>query len=290
MTKNIHRVYVSSFFLIGIFTVILLTINGFDYYTTSIEERFFNANHEMLKPSGILGHGVGIVGTLMMIIGVSLYMIRKRARRLFNMGYLKHWLEFHIFLCTLGPLLVLYHTAFKFGGIVAISFWSMVAVVFSGVIGRFIYVQIPRTIQGKELDIKQISEMSSDISLRLSHQLSKGEEVALKFGQLTKIDRKDIAFKESILFMIRDFFNVRATLSNLKKEMQGLGISRLKIKEVLKLARSKMILSRRIIVLKSMQKLFRYWHIIHLPFAITMFVIMFVHVAVTIIFGYKWIF
>ena len=48
----------------------------------------------------------------------------------------KHWLEFHIFLCTVGPLLVLYHTAFKFGGIVSVSFWSMVLVVLSGVAGK----------------------------------------------------------------------------------------------------------------------------------------------------------
>jgi len=51
---------------------------------------------------------------------------------------------------------VLYHTALKFGGIVAVSFWSMAAVVLSGVIGRFIYVRIPRTIQGNELSVKEL--------------------------------------------------------------------------------------------------------------------------------------
>jgi hypothetical protein len=53
---------------------------------------------QQLKPSGSLGHGYGIAGSLMMIFGVSIYMIRKRVRRFFNIGYLKHWLEFHIFL------------------------------------------------------------------------------------------------------------------------------------------------------------------------------------------------
>jgi len=207
------------------------------------------------------------------------------------MGYLKHWLEFHIFLCTVGPILVLYHTAFKFGGIVAISFWSMVAVVLSGVIGRFIYVQIPRTIQGNELDIKQISEMSSDISLRLSRELSKGEEIAFKIEQLTAVDyKKNIAPGKSVLFIIKDFFKVRSVLNQLKIEMHRLNISKLKIKEVLKLAKSKLILSRRITMLRTMQRLFKYWHIVHLPFAITMFAIMLIHVAVTIIFGYRWIF
>ena len=185
----------------------------------------------------------------------------------------------------------MYHTAFKFGGIVAVSFWSMVAVVLSGVIGRFIYVQIPRTIQGNELDIKQISEMSSDFSLRLSRELSGGEKIALKIEQLTTVEyKKNITFGKSILFISKDFFNVKSVLKELKNEMLKLNISRLKIKEILKLAKSKMVLSRRITLLKTMQKLFRYWHIVHLPFAITMFVIMLIHVGVTIVFGYKWIF
>jgi len=291
MTKNLHRLFVGSFFLIGIIVVILLSVNGYNYYTSSEEERFFQENHTMLKPSGTLGHGLGILGTVMMIFGVALYMIRKRVRRFFNIGYLKYWLEFHIFLCTVGPLLVLYHTSFKFGGIVAVSFWSMTAVVFSGVIGRFIYIQIPRTIQGNELDIKQLNEMSNDISNRLSYELIKGEEIALRIDQLTNIDyKRDITFGQSILYSIKDFFNVRSNLNKLKQEMHNSSISKIKVKEIIKLAKSKMILSRRITLLRTMQRLFKYWHIVHLPFAITMFVIMIIHVAVTIIFGYKWIF
>ena len=189
MNKNLHRLYIGSFFIIGIAVFVLLSINGYDYYSTIPEKRFFQTNHSVLKPSGVLGHGLGILGTLMLIVGVAVYMIRKRTRRLFNLGYLKHWLEFHIFLCTVGPLLVLYHTAFKFGGIVAVSFWSMAAVVLSGVIGRFIYVQIPRTIQGKEFDIKQLNELSYDISNRLSHEISVGEKITAKIDKVFDLNR-----------------------------------------------------------------------------------------------------
>jgi hypothetical protein len=42
--------------------------------------------------------------------------------------------------------------------------------------------------------------------------------------------------------------------------------------------------------LQLMQKLFNYWHVIHLPFAIVMLVIMLVHVGITLAFGYRWIF
>src|SRR3989339_1699273 len=155
MNKSLHRIYVWSFIIVGLTVTILLLVDGFSYYSTSIESRFFHPNHNSLKPSGLIGHGLGITGTLMMILGVASYMIRKRKPRLVGYGYLKHWLEFHIFLCSVGPVLILYHTAFKFGGIVSVSFWSMAAVVLSGIIGRFIYLQIPRSIQGKEFDIKQ---------------------------------------------------------------------------------------------------------------------------------------
>lgn len=59
--------------------------------------------------------------------------------------------------------MVLFHTAFKFGGIVAISFWSMVAVVASGVIGRFIYNQIPRSIQGQELTLGEVMSIRQNV-------------------------------------------------------------------------------------------------------------------------------
>lgn len=88
---------------------------GASYYSTSLEERFYHPAHTQLKPSGIYGHGLGIVGTLLILIGVFGYMIRKRKKSLARLGALKYWLEFHIFLCTLGPIFVLFHTAFKFG-------------------------------------------------------------------------------------------------------------------------------------------------------------------------------
>ncbi len=291
MNKNVHRIYVISFFIIGIAVVALLTINGYEYYKTPVEERFFNENHSALKPSGVLGHGVGIVGSLMMIFGVAIYMIRKRVRKFFNLGFLKHWLELHIFLCTIGPILVLYHTAFKFGGIVAVSFWSMVAVVLSGVIGRFIYVQIPRSIQGNELDIKQLNEMSYDISARLSHEISVGERITARMDRLADLNRyKRITLGNSAALVIRDFFSLKFAIFELKREMNKLNIPKLRVKKIISLSKSKIVLTRRIAFLRTMQKLFRYWHIVHLPFAITMFVIMFIHIGVTIIFGYKWIF
>jgi hypothetical protein len=290
MNKTVHKILIISYFTAGVAVLLLLGVNGYEYYTTPVEERFFNPSHTSLKPSGVLGHGFGIVGTLMMLSGVTIYMLRKRWKY-FNWGYLKHWLEFHIFLCSVGPLLVLYHTSFKFGGIVSVSFWSMVAVVLSGVAGRFIYVQIPRSIQGKELDAREMEALSENLvaDLRSKYHL---DDVSLRKLEDYNVSEKykNLTFSSALVLLIKDYAGVKKLLKELRKSIREGGVSERERRGIIKAAKHKMILSRKIGMLKVMQRMFRYWHIIHLPFAITMFVIMLIHVAVTIAFGYKWIF
>jgi hypothetical protein len=277
--------------VVGISVTILLAINGFQYYTTPLEERFFSPDHISLKPSGTWGHGLGIIGTLMMIVGVGVYMLRKRYRKFFNVGYLKHWLEFHIFLCSVGPVLVLYHTAFKFGGIVSVSFWSMVLVVLSGVVGRFIYLQIPRSIQGQELSINDLNSMKEELALKIRSVLSEDSATLAGFERISSSDRyKSFKLSTSIGFFIKDYFSTKQLIRLFRKRMKILGLNKSEREELIEAAKSEIVIARRIALLRTFQKLFHWWHIFHLPFAISMFVIMVIHVIVTIVFGYKWIF
>ena len=291
MNKKLHLIYIGSFFVVGIAVLILLGINGYQYYSTPIEERFFDPSHAALKPSGGWGHGFGIIGTLMMIFGVAIYMIRKRTPKILGFGYLKHWLEFHIFLCTVGPILVLYHTAFKFGGIVSVSFWSMVLVVLSGVVGRFIYIQIPRTIQGKEIDINDLASMREELIEKMKLEMLFDVRLIKELDELASPERyKSLGTLATILIYFKDFFRIRSFQSKLRKNLAVAGFSKIRRKEIKNKVQAEIILSRRLGMLRTMQNLFRYWHVAHLPFAMAMFVIMIIHVIVTITFGYKWIF
>ncbi|MCB9293921.1 MAG: hypothetical protein H6559_12490 [Lewinellaceae bacterium] len=152
MSTLVHRIYIGTLTAIVVLTALFLVYNGASYYSTvPSRSGFITLLTTISNPAGLFGHGLGIMGTLLILIGVTSYIARKRYGFLSRFGRLKYWLEFHIFLCSLGPVMILFHTAFKFGGIVSIAFWSMVAVVASGVIGRFIYIQIPRTIEGRYL-------------------------------------------------------------------------------------------------------------------------------------------
>lgn len=289
MSKSLHTLYISFMALVVVMVIVLLVYNGSSYYNTSIEERFYHDDNISLKPSGAVGHGLGIVGSLFMFIGVSSYMLRKRLRSLSRLGLLKHWLEFHIFLCTLGPILVLFHTAFKFGGLVAISFWSMVAVFASGVIGRFIYIQIPRSIEGRELSLSEVRGMKSDVGSILKNDFNIDEESYRIIEESTK-KKTEFVNQNFLIRFFKKYAEDNRNLRQIKSVLKRNKLSRTESKEILKLVKNEISLNRRIDRLTTMQNLFKYWHVAHLPFALIMLVIMIIHVIVTITFGYKWIF
>jgi len=248
---------------------------GFTYYNTSLEERFYHPRHNWFKPSGIYGQGLGIIGTLMILFGVTVYIARKRYNFLAKQIRLKYLLEFHIFLCTLGPILVLFHTAFKFGGIVSVAFWSMVAVVLSGVAGRFIYNQIPKTIEGRQMTMNELKEMKTDLAVVLHQKFS------LESNTLDIIS--DLMSEENTT-------ENRKKLSYLKKVLNRKDLPKSDRKSIIQTVKNEISLTKKISRLQTMQKLFKYWHVAHMPFALIMLVIVVIHIGVTLAFGYKWIF
>jgi len=289
MSQLAHRFYVYTFVSIVVLTAVYLFYRGIPYYNTGLEDRFYHPDHDMLKPSGIFGHGLGIVGTFFILLGVGSYMIRKRSRLFSRLGRLKYWLEFHIFLCSLGPVMILFHTAFKFGGIVSISFWSMVAVVLSGIIGRFIYIQIPRTIEGRELSLQEVQASKTNIGGLLSSSFRLNEE---SYNAILESARaKPYQGNGTLLTrMVAKYFEDKRTIGQVKSILRSNKIPNADVSRVAKLVSNELALNNRIDRLHSMQQLFRYWHVAHLPFAIIMLVIMVIHVGITIAFGYKWIF
>jgi hypothetical protein len=165
----------------------------------------------------------------------------------------------------------------------------MVAVVLSGVIGRFIYIQIPRTIQGRELSLAEIKEMKDNMSKSLSIKYGIDQAV---YDKLIAATKRDFAYSEAG-FLTRLFKRIeynRAVKSEVRGMLNQIDLTGKEKKGVMKLVTNEITMNARINRLNTMQMLFKYWHVAHLPFALIMLVIMVIHVAITIAFGYKWIF
>ncbi len=75
------------------------------------------------------------------------------------------------------------------------------------------------------------------------------------------------------------------TMREVKRDLKRNNVNPNDRSRIVGLVRSELALSRRITRLETMQRLFRYWHVAHLPFAIVMLTIMSIHVAVVLLFG-----
>ena len=289
MRTTVHRIYLGLMVLTVAFALVVLTVKGSEYYRTGIDERVYHDGHAALKPSGIVGHGLGIFGSLFMVVGVISYMARKRYRFMSRMGLLKHWLEFHIFLCTLGPVLVLFHTAFKFGGLVAVSFWSMVAVFLSGIAGRFIYLQIPRSIEGRELSLNEVRATKGDLADHIKASYNFDDESYSMIVETIK-QNKGSASRNTTGGLLTHYFEDRRSVISVKEVLKKKKIPASDTRGIIALVRKDIRLSRKIERLDRMKDLFGYWHVAHLPFALVMLIIMVIHIGVTLLFGYRWIF
>jgi len=269
--------------------VVLPGVYGWEYYMTPVPERPFTELHDQLKPTGFIGHGYGVIGSLFMVVGVATYTLRKRVAWFAKWGKLRSWLRFHIFLCTTGPALVVWHTSFKFQGVVAISFWSMVIVVASGVLGRYVYKRIPKTEDGYFKSVQFVVDEKLALRKKLDAMVSlspvQESMLGLTAGQL-KFTNPWAALYAAILFDVRGLFS----WSRDRRVTTELALSRQERESFRSLVRRYRWRTRQEFLIEPMQKIFGYWHVFHIPLATIMFLVLAVHVFVSILFGYTWIF
>jgi hypothetical protein len=291
MRQTIHVLILIVIGFLAVTTIATIAFKGGEYYSTSLQERPFHPQHELLKPTGSFGHGFGIVGTILILSGVTLYSSRKRLRVFSRFGNIRYILHIHMLLCLFGPALVLFHTTFKFGGLVAVSFWSMVAVVASGVIGRYLYVQIPKEISGNSLSIVDLQKEFTALGEAIKAGLATDGSILQKIDAIAR--PPDSPGSMNLLDVLR-FFVISDLTRRTKQRLLFQQLRRrtddpAAIKRLRHLASRRIVLGRRIVFLEQIQQLFHYWHVIHLPFSIVMFVILAIHVGVAIVFGYRWI-
>lgn len=282
-----HKIFLIFLLFIGLTTTGIVGLRGCSYYFTPLEERPLHPDYEELKPSGRHGIELGAVGAAMVTIGVAMYSTRKRVRKLWALGQLSQWLEVHIFLCLLGPILVVYHTTFKSGGVAAISLWSMLSVAASGIVGRFLYILIPRNIKGNELTSGQIQDQLQHLGDELSTN-----EVGKELIRLIDEKFASVAEPHTISAFISAVGRLQKIKHEVKKSIQVIlrlsVISKQNAEHLYDMASERASLRQKSVLLAQAGRIFYYWHAIHLPFTVIMFITLILHVVVVTMFGYTW--
>jgi hypothetical protein len=269
-------------YLVSCAAVLAVLAAGGAFYRTPLLERAHHEGYWQWKSGGSVGHKLGITGASMMVL-MLLYSVRKRVGALRRLGPLSRWLNVHIYLGVFGPLLVVLHSSFKVQGLVALSFWSMIVVALSGVLGRYLYLQIPRTRAGEELALADLEAEDRELSAQLRTRFRLDEAQLARLDALVAVPERTGLLGGSVR-LVTDDLRLRSGLREFARSCRS--VPRPVVREFERVVRQKARVHRRILIWDRVHELFHYWHVLHKPFALVMYLFMLVHVAVALVTGY----
>jgi hypothetical protein len=285
-----HRRIMIGAALGGTAITIALAAYGASYYALSQQLRPFSPKHHILKPGGVVGLNMGLLGVLL-FCAIFLYPLRKRWAWLRKLGNSRHWLDYHVVLGIAAPVCIAFHSSFKFSGLAGIAFWVMVAVAISGLVGRYLYVQVLRQVAESEISLKVLRELlthqkvvsSSDLK-RLLHVPAPQEvthwPLIVALGYMVT---SDLARPFSVAPLRLRGMSVAEAVASLGGLLAGRNSQ---LEWVIGLARQHALLSRRIVLLRHAQRIFQLWHVIHRPFSYAFVLLAALHIVIAMMLGF----
>ena len=293
-----HRTRVFLAWMLALAVILVIGGYGFDYYSLGAAQRPFSPKHELLRPSGSIGIKLGMLGVLMFFL-IYLYPLRKKWGWLAKQGNSRHWLDFHIVLGTAAPVIIAFHSSFKFGNIAGMAFWSMMMVTLSGFVGRYLYSQIPRSLNAAELSMKEIQEKEEALKKELEEQRAAfGFSVDALYQLPSAADVARTPAVASLLSMFLIDFKrpFRASFVRLQQAGFGPWVFSLcgllptrdqKLERAIRVAQKQVSLSKSILFLSRTQQVFQLWHVIHRPFSYAFAILAIIHIGIALFMGYR---
>jgi len=247
---------------------------------------------DLITPGHGTGYILGILGTICMVI-LFIYSLRKRIDGLKVFGSVKAWFRIHMVLGIIGPVLILFHANFHLGALNSnVALFSMLIVVLSGIIGRYIYTRIHYGLYGHLADLKELQDNfaqqkeSVDLEFALipgvkEELLSFTEGIFIPSMALTDSIRRFLATRWKSLVIFRKIERIAAVYMKQYAIKHKWGFFRKQRMKMQIERKARIFLNRSIKVAEFnfYERLFSSWHILHIPLVFVLVFSVIVHVV-----------
>ena len=231
----------------------------------------WNAAAGALTPRSGFGYALGLVGGSAMAM-LLLYPLRKRVRLLRTWVPMKHWLALHVVFGIVGPLLVLFHSAFRLRSLNAtVAMGCMVLVAASGVAGRFIYRRIHHGMDGARALLDEAQGACAAELAALESAVGPLPEVRREmegFAAAASL-RGGGAGARTLRFVAlgirRAWASRRIAAALAQARRRGRAMTRAELEPVERAARGSLIAMQRVAQYVAYERLFSLWRIVHVP-------------------------
>ncbi len=137
------------FAIAAVCVVVLYKLAG-DFYAVQGDAQLDHPLYDRWRSSGIVGRLIGAAAVIMFVLNLF-YLARRRLRSWHKWGKLRYWMSSHVFFGLLGGGLLLLHADFHMTSEAArMSAQAVLALLATGLIGRYLYALVPHTASGEE--------------------------------------------------------------------------------------------------------------------------------------------
>jgi hypothetical protein len=284
--KRRHRLWIQIGIAAGTVATIALCVYGLSYYILSADARLLSPRHDALKPSGSIGNALGIVGGVLLLL-MYLYPLRKKWKWLSRKGKTKNWLDYHILMGLVGPVLITFHSSFKLSGVAGCAYWCMIAVVLSGIVGRYLYGRIPRKLGAVEMSVDEAEQLCAELARQIRAQSVLTEKELQPLLALPSLDEvRAMPLGKALVVIVALDVRRAWTLFRLRWRVGAHVASHADVKGALTAIRKQAALSKDALFLGKVQQMFRMWHVIHRPFSYSLAIMATLHIMAVVFLGY----
>ncbi|MBA3394096.1 MAG: 4Fe-4S binding protein [Deltaproteobacteria bacterium] len=219
------------------------------------------------RPGDQLSTYCALTGTGLMVIA-AVYPIFRRIKMFRWLASNTMWFDFHLMAGTVGPMFIALHSVLRLDSWVSAAFWSMVIVVISGFLGRYLYTQVPELSSGVELE-------------ELDHERAFQKARPVLPVPMAEIDRElaeqrawaqQVAMSPSVLralwwLIFQDVGRIPRTMAR-KSRLAQLQVDKATRNDLARRAGRMIVIGRRQVVAPKAQLLLHSWKKVHVPFTI----------------------
>ncbi len=224
---------------------------------------------------------VGVIGTALMIVA-AIYPVFRRIKLFRWLASNTMWFDFHLMTGTVGPMFVILHSALRLDTWVSAAFWSMIIVVVSGFLGRYLYTQVPGLSSGVELEELDHERAFQHARPRLPVPMAEiDRELAIQRAHAQQVATSPSVSRALWWLIFQDIGRIPNTLSR-RGRLKQLGVvDRRTRNDLARRAARMIVIARRQVVAPKAQLLLNSWKKVHVPFTVILTGFAAVHIWVS---------
>jgi Fe-S-cluster-containing hydrogenase component 2 len=225
-----------------------------------VEKVIYRAGDQLSVYCGLAGAGLMLLA--------AIYPIFRRIKMFRWMASNTMWFDFHLMAGTVGPMFIALHCALSLDTWVSAAFWSMVIVVISGFVGRYLYTQVPELSSGVELEELDHERAFQHARVSHPHAMAEVDREMWEHRARAEVVARSPSVLRALWWLFVEDLKRPGRRAARKVRLARTGLQGKQLRDLVRRTGRMIVVNRSQVVAPKAQLLLHAWKKVHVPFTI----------------------